>query len=106
MKDRLDLRITLMMRFQISDQTAEQLSQKWLATHPGRTWSDLRSLILQDQVTYWNGELIDTSATLNSFQEPSTEIKYRGRAYPLSGGDFPQPPLPPKYVRRYRGKAY
>jgi len=106
MKDLLDLKITLMMRFQLKDQAAEQLIQQWLAAHPHHSWSELRELILRDQVIYWHGELVAAQTGANQLQQPSASVKYRGRAYQLSSNERPPQPSQPKYIRRYRGKAY
>ncbi|MEB3357886.1 MAG: hypothetical protein VKK04_14240 [Synechococcales bacterium] len=106
MTEQLDLRLTLMWRFQLPDRVAQQLSQQWLTTHPNQTWNNLRALILQNQVTYEGGELVDTGSARKPLQASSTQPRYRGAVYaPGSNEPVPQPPQT-KYERRYRGKAY
>ncbi len=118
MKDKLNLQITLIMRFQIDGMAAQVVAERWLRGHPEFTWSDLRNRILQNLVIYRSGELVDNpiaqphepqSQVSNkpTHNDRSRKMNYRGASYQPDVSDTSQSQLDPqKPLRVYRGQAY
>jgi hypothetical protein len=117
-EDKINLQITLIMRFQIDGMTALAVAERWLREHPESTWKKLREQILQNRVIYHSGQLIENPLTQppeSQSQTPadpnsrsgSQTMNYQGALYqPNPPNKSEAPPLPKSPRRVYRGRVY